>query len=65
MHHGARGCWHTGVAKALSPYFSVFSSDPDRSPLKHPHAEVVRDFLPYGPVQVDKKQLFTINIFSF
>lgn len=60
MHHGARGCWHAGVAKALSPCFSVFSSDPDRAHLKHPHAEVVRDFLPCGPIQVDKKRLFTI-----
>ncbi|EMS7710936.1 hypothetical protein V9N58_003460 [Vibrio cholerae] len=64
MHHGARGCWHAGVAKALSPCFSVFSSDPDRAPLKHPHAEVVRDFLPCGPIQVDKKRHFTIDFFS-
>ena len=55
MHHGASGCWHPGVAKALSPAISVFSSNPDHKGLKHPHAEVVRDFLPYHPVQVDKE----------
>jgi hypothetical protein len=54
MHHGASGCWHPGVAKVLSPAISVFSSNPDHKRLKHPHAEVVRDFLPYHPVQVDK-----------
>lgn len=64
MHHGARGCWHAGVAKSLSPRFSVFSSDPERAPLKHPHAEVVRDFLPYGPIQVDIQRHFTIKFYS-
>lgn len=29
MHHGAEGNWHRGVAAALSPCLSVFSSDPD------------------------------------
>ncbi len=36
MHHGARGCWHKGVASALSPSISVFSSDPNRSRPGHP-----------------------------
>lgn len=52
MHHGAEANWHRGVAAALSPCASVFSSDPDHRRLGHPHAEVVRDFLPFGPVQV-------------
>jgi hypothetical protein len=54
MHHGARGCWHNGIAKSLSPNISVFSSNPEHKSLMHPHAEVVKDFLPYHPVQVDK-----------
>lgn len=55
MHHGARGAWHQGVAKVLAPSMSVFSSNPEHKSLKHPHAEVVRDFLPYNPMQVDKE----------
>lgn len=54
MHHGAQNNWHKGVAKKLSPAVSVFSSDPLHQSLRHPHAEVVRDFLPYTPIQVDQ-----------
>lgn len=65
MHHGARGCWYSGIAKELSPYISVFSSDPERSNLKHPHAEVVKDFLPFNPVQVDKERFINIYFYSW
>ncbi len=54
MHHGAAPNWHKGVASAIAPHVSVFSSDPDRKARAHPHAEVLRDFWMYGPVQVDK-----------
>lgn len=55
MHHGAVGNWHSGLAAALSPDVSVFSSDPDHRGLGHPHAAVLRDFWPYGPIQVDTR----------
>jgi beta-lactamase superfamily II metal-dependent hydrolase len=54
MHHGAEGNWHHGVGAVIDPLFSVFSSDPERVRLRHPHAQVLRDFWGHGPVQVDK-----------
>lgn len=54
MHHGAEGNWHNGVASAIAPLFSIFSSDPERQDWKHPHAPVLRDFWGFGPTQVDK-----------
>jgi hypothetical protein len=53
-HHGARGNWHDGLAAKLDPVFNVFSSDPARGSTYHPHAEVLRDFWPYSPVQVNQ-----------
>jgi hypothetical protein len=55
MHHGAKGNWHKGVAAKLNPQMSVFSSDPARGKLQHPHAEVLRDFWMFGPVQVHQE----------
>jgi len=52
MHHGARNNWSPGVASAIGPWFSVFSSDPNHQGYQHPHAEVLRDFWLCGPVQV-------------
>ena len=54
MHHGAETNWHKGVAEAIRPFMSVFSSDPLLKKWAHPHAAVLRDFWPFGPVQVDK-----------
>jgi len=54
MHHGARDNWYHGVANSLAPSVSVFCSDPNRKRLGHPHAEVLRDFWNYCPVQVDQ-----------
>jgi len=59
MHHGSRHSWHAGLAESISPLISVFSSDPAHRRFQHPHAEVVRDFLPFTPMQVDKKQSVT------
>lgn len=52
-HHGSKKNWFKGMAGLISPRFSVFSSDPNGS-YHHPDAEVLRDFLPFGAVQVDK-----------
>lgn len=62
MHHGAKGNWHCGVAKAFSPVLSVFSSDPAHKGLGHPHAPVLRDFWPYNPVQADSSNPVSIFI---
>lgn len=58
MHHGAKGNWHAGVAAAIAPLYSVFSSDP-ASGYQHPHANVLREFWRYGAVQVDTHNEFT------
>ena len=55
MHHGAEANWHKGVAGAIAPGFSVFSSHPEHKKFGHPHAPVVRDFWRWGPIQVDKR----------
>lgn len=60
MHHGSRHNWFEGIAKEFSPAISIFSSDPSRK-RSHPHAEVVKDFLSYGPVQVDTCQELDIR----
>ena len=58
MHHGAESNWRQGVAPAIAPIFSIFSSDPERKKWKHPHAPVLREFWRYGAVQVDKTSDF-------
>lgn len=60
-HHGARLNWHEGLAALAAPITSVFSSDPRHS-YGHPHAEVLRDFWPFRPVQVDQHAGFSINV---
>jgi len=61
MHHGAKGNWRTGTAALLDPAVSIFSSDPKRKKPGHPHADVLRDFWTFGPVQVDRAQGFHIG----
>lgn len=56
MHHGSQTNWHPGVADAIRPFYSVFSSDPERKRWRHPHAPVLREFWRYGPEQVDRKR---------
>lgn len=58
MHHGARGNWHNGIAAALKPEVSLFSSDPAHNGFGHPHAEVLRDFWPYRATQIDRVEGF-------
>lgn len=53
MHHGASKNWHAGVADRIKPDVSVFCSEPLRTNPGHPHADVLRDFWPYGAVRVD------------
>ncbi|MEH6416097.1 hypothetical protein [Pseudomonas sp. CGJS7] len=55
MHHGALNNWHQGVAAAIGAPVNVFCSDPHHKKLGHPHAEVLRDFWPWGAIQVDKR----------
>ncbi len=59
-HHGARANWHDGLAALASPMTSIFSSDP-RHGYGHPHAEVLRDFWPFGAVQVDQQTGFSVR----
>jgi hypothetical protein len=61
-HHGARANWHEGLAALAAPVISVFSSDPRHS-YGHPHAEVLRDFWPFRPVQVDQHGGFATSVF--
>lgn len=60
-HHGARANWHDGLAALIAPTTSVFSSDP-RHTYGHPHPEVLRDFWPFRPVQVDQHFGFSTHI---
>lgn len=62
MHHGALGNWHSGVANALQPAASIFSSDPKRGKDPHPHAPVLRDFWLNCPVQVDTQSAFQLQL---
>lgn len=61
MHHGSNKNWKTGLADMFRPSFSVFSSDPTHSRLRHPDPEVLHDFWPYSPIQVDKHRELLIN----
>ncbi len=61
MHHGSETNWHRGIAAELAPLFSVFSSDAEHKGFRHPHADVLRDFWRYGPVQVDKQSSFSVS----
>lgn len=62
MHHGSRRNWHAGVAEVLKPMASIFSSNPNHRKYQHPHGEVVRDFLPFHPLQVDADRWASIYL---
>lgn len=61
MHHGSAGSWHSGVAAAISPDHSVFCSNPADKRYRHPHRDVVQDFICYGPQQVDCRRGFSTH----
>lgn len=61
MHHGSKNNWHPGLAKKIAPKKSIFSSDPKNRSYKHPHADVVKDFLCFHPIQVDKSKRYSLN----
>lgn len=64
MHHGAKGNWHQGLGAIVRPTASIFSSDPNHSGYRHPHAPVLRDFWPFYPVQVnDVRGFHMVGIF--
>jgi hypothetical protein len=56
MHHGAKANWYPGLANAIRPSVSVFSSDPARGPTFHPHKTVETDFQHYRPVYAGIKK---------
>jgi len=63
MHHGAKSCWYKGLAKEINPFMSIFSADSIRITPGHPHAEVLRDFITYSPILVDKKNSLFVNFY--
>lgn len=66
MHHGSRYNWCSGVAKILNPKMSIFSSDPKKKGLHHPHIEVWRDFIDHHPIQVDDRNGWALRgLFTF
>lgn len=60
-HHGARANWFAGLAASAAPATSIFSSDPHHN-YGHPHAEVLRDFWPFRPTQVDQHIGFRMDV---
>lgn len=62
MHHGARSNWHEGMADTIQPAVSVFSADPDRRSTRHPHAQVLKDFMNYTPCIADKETKVEIEM---
>lgn len=58
-HHGSRNNAFSGLARAALPDLSVFSSNPVGN-YYHPHKEVLRDFWPFNPVQVDRDAGFAV-----
>ncbi len=59
-HHGSRHAWHRGLGSKLQPKVSIFSADPKRKKLGHPHREVFSDFRNHGPYIVDKTHRFCL-----
>ncbi|WP_280569477.1 hypothetical protein [Chromohalobacter sp. 296-RDG] len=62
MHHGAKKNWKHVLSSRINPLYSIFCSDPKRKKPGHPNPEVVKDFLPYSPIQVDKDRGFTARL---
>lgn len=62
MHHGSKSNWYRGLAQSFSPVLSVFSSDPDRKTTRHPHESVLKDFVRYGAICVDRDNSCEITV---
>lgn len=60
MHHGAEKNWQPHLASQIKPIISVFSADEQRKNYNHPSARVVKDFLPYNPILVNKTRMLRI-----
>lgn len=60
-HHGSRHNWYPGLASDVSPKSSVISSE-FTNKHGHPHAEVLRDFWPFNPIQVDQHGDYLVRI---
>jgi hypothetical protein len=55
MHHGARENWHEGLARSIAPTIAAFAANPANKRLRHPHDEVVDDFMQHSlPCLVDR-----------
>ena len=61
-HHGSENNWHSGLANTIDPNISIFNADPTNKRYKHPHANVVKDFLPYNPILIDKNTALSLTI---
>ena len=65
MHHGSRWNWQVGLARKINPIASIFSSNPNAH-YYHPHSEVLNDFSPFGPRQVDYRTGWGVRgVFSY
>lgn len=60
MHHGAEKNWQPHLASQIQPTISVFSADEQHKGYNHPSARVVKDFLPYNPILVNKKTMLRV-----
>lgn len=60
MHHGAEKNWQPHLASQIKPIISVFSADEQHKGYNHPSARVVKDFLPYNPILVNKKTMLRV-----
>ena len=60
MHHGASRNCRFGLGAMLHPAVSIFSSNPNESPY-HPHKAVLREFAPYCPKQVDRRDGWRVD----
>jgi len=60
MHHGSDNNWHAGVAAKIQPFASLFCSDP-AGKHHHPSEEVLEDFAPYNPKQIDAFHGWTLS----
>lgn len=61
MHHGSQKNWYQGIAQAIAPDFSLFSSEPNTGH-RHPDKAVWKDFANYGRQQVNSSSGFLINL---